>query len=65
MPSRTDFQDASNGAARSDDSLPKELVDAMQALFGKHPGFRTSMYKTLKLRVANSSTKLILLCFFS
>lgn len=24
------------------EKLPKELVDEMQAIFGKHPGFRTS-----------------------
>ena len=34
---------ASNGASYSDKNLPKELVDEMQALFGKHPGYRTSM----------------------
>lgn len=35
---------AANGAPHSDEKLPKELVDEMQAIFGKHPGFRTSMY---------------------
>jgi catalase len=38
---------AANGAKHSNDPLPKELVDEMQALFGKHPGFRTSMYITI------------------
>ncbi|KAH6688495.1 catalase-like domain-containing protein [Plectosphaerella plurivora] len=31
----------------SNDKLPKELVDAMQAIFGKHPGFRTTHAKGL------------------
>ncbi|KAM0326696.1 hypothetical protein ACHAQA_006567 [Verticillium albo-atrum] len=31
----------------SNDSLPKELVDAMQGIFGKHPGFRTTHAKGL------------------
>ena len=35
---------AANGAANPDEKLPKELVDEMQAIFGKHPGYRTSMY---------------------
>ena len=35
---------AADGAANSDGKLPKELVDEMQAIFGKHPGYRTSMY---------------------
>lgn len=37
----------SNAAANGtppDETLPKQLVDAMQAIFGKHPGYRTSMY---------------------
>lgn len=33
---------ATKGAAPSNDPLPQELVNAMQALFGKHPGYRTS-----------------------
>ncbi|KAH7367117.1 catalase-like domain-containing protein [Plectosphaerella cucumerina] len=33
--------------APCNDKLPKELVDAMQALFGKHPGFRTTHAKGL------------------
>lgn len=28
----------------SNGKLPKELINAMQALFGKHPGFRTSTF---------------------
>jgi hypothetical protein len=28
------------------DKLSKDLVDEMQAFFGKHPGYRTSMYVT-------------------
>ena len=35
---------AANGTPHPDGGLPKELVDAMQAIFGKHPGYRTSMY---------------------
>lgn len=27
-----------------DDKLPKALVDEMQAIFRKHPGYRTSMH---------------------
>ena len=34
---------AANGTPHTDGGLPKELVDAMQAIFGKHPGYRTSM----------------------
>ncbi|KAI0837577.1 catalase-like domain-containing protein [Hypoxylon sp. FL0890] len=37
----------SNGATRPDDTLPKELVDEMQAIFGKHPGYRTTHAKGL------------------
>ena len=39
-------QDApSNGSTdAAKGGLPKDLVNAMQAIFGKHPGFRTSMY---------------------
>lgn len=33
---------ATDGAARHNDKLPKGLVDEMQTLFGKHPGYRTS-----------------------
>ena len=32
-----------NGTAHTKDTLPKELVDEMQRLFGKHKGYRTSM----------------------
>ena len=35
---------AANGTSHPDGGLPKELVDAMQAIFGKHAGYRTSMY---------------------
>ena len=35
---------AANGTTQPNEQLPKELVDAMQAIFGKHPGYRTSMY---------------------
>lgn len=37
-----------NGAAQPDDNdtLSKNLVDTMQAIFGKHPGYRTSTYTT-------------------
>jgi hypothetical protein len=36
----------SNGSAdgATKGGLPKDLVNAMQAIFGKHPGYRTSMY---------------------
>ncbi|KAF9875154.1 hypothetical protein CkaCkLH20_07420 [Colletotrichum karsti] len=36
-----------NGTAGSDNKLPQNLVDAMQALFGKHPGYRTTHAKGL------------------
>ncbi|KAI1413995.1 catalase-like domain-containing protein [Hypoxylon sp. FL1857] len=36
-----------NGATCSHDTLPKELVDEMQAIFGKHPGYRTTHAKGL------------------
>jgi catalase len=36
-----------NGAACSSDTLPKELVDEMQRLFGKHTGYRTSTRPSL------------------
>ena len=32
------------GTPRPKSALPKELVDEMQRVFGKHPGFRTSRY---------------------
>jgi len=32
----------SNDATSDNDQLPKQLVDAMQAIFGKHQGYRTS-----------------------
>ena len=35
---------AANGTPPPNEQLPKELVDAMQAIFGKHPGYRTSTY---------------------
>lgn len=35
---------ADQAAATFDENLPTELVTAMQNLFGKHPGYRTSMY---------------------
>ncbi|KAH6972162.1 catalase [Ilyonectria sp. MPI-CAGE-AT-0026] len=38
---------AANGGAQPDGSLPKELVDEMQRLFGKHPGYRTTHAKGL------------------
>lgn len=33
---------ATDGAAHHNDKLPKELVNEMQTLFGKHLGYRTS-----------------------
>ncbi|KAK7397656.1 hypothetical protein QQX98_012982 [Neonectria punicea] len=36
-----------NGAPYPDDKLPKKLVDAMQGIFGKHPGYRTTHAKGL------------------
>ncbi|KAI1370429.1 catalase-like domain-containing protein [Hypoxylon crocopeplum] len=45
------------GATRSDDILPKELVDEMQALFGKHLGYRTTHAKGLLVEgLATSAT---------
>ena len=38
------------GASPIDQSLPKELVDQMQAIFGKHPGYRTSKYDPINDR---------------
>ena len=35
--------DVANGATHVGNTLPKELVDEMQRLFGKHTGHRTSM----------------------
>jgi catalase len=35
---------AGNGAPGPNEKLPKELVNEMQAIFGKHPGYRTSTY---------------------
>lgn len=45
MPSLTEgpTNGAANGGAHSKETLPKELVDEMQKLFGKHAGYRTSM----------------------
>ncbi|KAM5343365.1 hypothetical protein ACJ41O_011902 [Fusarium nematophilum] len=36
-----------NGAERPNEKLPQELVGAMQAIFGKHPGYRTTHAKGL------------------
>jgi hypothetical protein len=33
---------AARGTAQNSDKLPKDLVDEMQRLFGKHSGYRTS-----------------------
>ena len=44
MSAPTSTNGAANGTPQSDSSLPKDLVDTMQGLFGKHPGYRTSMY---------------------
>ncbi|KAF1926453.1 heme-dependent catalase [Didymella exigua CBS 183.55] len=38
---------AVNGATKNNDNLPKDLVDEMQRLFGKHLGFRTTHAKGL------------------
>jgi hypothetical protein len=51
----TPANSAPYGALHSDDTLSKELVDEMQAIFGKHPGYRTSMDAT----IFDSDTKLI------
>lgn len=48
---------ATNGAPHQNEKLPKELVDEMQAIFGKHPGYRTSMH----IRILKRDTVLILL----
>ncbi|KAK4691391.1 catalase, partial [Lecanoromycetidae sp. Uapishka_2] len=45
---RNDFPNGTaNGAPHPDEKLPKELVDEMQGIFGKHPGYRTTHAKGL------------------
>lgn len=58
MPSLVNANSAWNEAGNSDEALPQELVDAMQALFGKHAGYRTSMYPIF----FDSSAELTFLC---
>ncbi|CAG9982206.1 unnamed protein product [Clonostachys byssicola] len=41
------FPDVATSGPRSSASLPKQLVDQMQGIFGKHPGFRTTHAKGL------------------
>ncbi|KAF2626468.1 catalase [Macroventuria anomochaeta] len=49
MPDQTNnsTNGAASGAAHTRDTLPKELVDEMQRLFGKHAGYRTTHAKGL------------------
>ncbi|KAH7191719.1 catalase-like domain-containing protein [Fusarium flagelliforme] len=47
----------SNDAASDNDQLPKQLVDAMQAIFGKHQGYRTTHAKGLLVEGTFTPTK--------
>ncbi|KAJ8111384.1 hypothetical protein OPT61_g6005 [Boeremia exigua] len=47
MPGQIITNGATNGAVNQKETLPKELVDEMQRLFGKHPGYRTTHAKGL------------------
>ncbi|KAM0425946.1 hypothetical protein ACHAPT_008885 [Fusarium lateritium] len=46
-----------NGAAHPKDGLPLNLVNAMQAIFGKHPGYRTTHAKGLLVEGKFTPTK--------
>ncbi|KAL3422778.1 catalase related subgroup [Phlyctema vagabunda] len=43
-------KNGSNGASNSNDPLAKDLVDEMQGIFGKHPGYRTTHAKGLLVK---------------
>ncbi|KPM41425.1 hypothetical protein AK830_g5153 [Neonectria ditissima] len=47
MATPTSSSGAASGAPQYGDKLPKDLVDAMQGIFGKHPGYRTTHAKGL------------------
>ncbi|KAF9694295.1 hypothetical protein EKO04_007818 [Ascochyta lentis] len=49
MPGQTNSStnEVTNGGSHTNNTLPKELVDEMQRLFGKHAGYRTTHAKGL------------------
>ncbi|KAM0196111.1 hypothetical protein ACHAPA_004754 [Fusarium lateritium] len=55
--SKPALDNPSSNAASLEDQLPQDLVNAMQTIFGKHPGYRTTHAKGLLVEGVFTPTK--------